>query len=589
MRRLLLLLLAVLAAAAGAQERIVEFDADIAIGADGALTVTETIAVQVEGREIRRGILRDFPTEYRDRLGNKVRLSFDVLGVRRNGAAESYATEALANGVRIRIGNRDVLLPHGSHRYAITYRTTRQLGFFDAHDELYWNVTGNGWTFAIDRARAQVRLPWPVPAAQLAAEGYTGRQGARGTDYRAEVVDGGGLFETTRPLAPREGLTIVLTFPKGVVAPPSPVARTGWFLQDNAGAGVALAGLLLVSGFLSWRWHRVGRDPKAGPRFPRYEPPAAPALKGGAAVSLPGRPSGETFERLREGSPLSPAAVRFIDRMGADSQCFAASLLGLGARGYLTIEQGSDGFTIARTGRSVAFGPGEQAMVEKLFGRRSTVRLEKKYDAEVAAARALLYEGLHREYDGELFRRNLAPLVLAFAAGAATVAGAVALDAAVPVVVGTALLLVAVLIVAAKLLPAYSLRGRRLKDEIDGLRLYLGVAEGDNLARLQTPRLTPDEFARQLPYALALGVEKTWADRFAALLGTAAVAQAVSGYYSGADFSAGSAGDIGAFSDGLGAIGSTVSAASTAPGSSSGSGGGGSSGGGGGGGGGSGW
>jgi len=32
------------------------------------------------------------------------------------------------------------------------------------------------------------------------------------------------------------------------------------------------------------------------------------------------------------------------------------------------------------------------------------------------------------------------------------------------------------LIVAAKLLPAYSLRGRRLKDEIEGLRLYLGVA-----------------------------------------------------------------------------------------------------------------
>jgi uncharacterized membrane protein YgcG len=170
-----------------------------------------------------------------------------------------------------------------------------------------------------------------------------------------------------------------------------------------------------------------------------------------------------------------------------------------------------------------------------------------------------------------------------------------------PIVVGTAVLLVAVSIVAARLLPAYSPLGRRLKDEIDGLRLYLGVAEGDNLARLQSPRLTPEEFARQLPYALALGVEKTWADRFAALLGAAAVAQAVSDYYSGTDFST-AAGDIGAFSDGLGAIGSTVSAAASPPGSSSGSsdsssgggdsssgGGGGSSGGGGGGGGGSGW
>jgi uncharacterized membrane protein YgcG len=324
---------------------------------------------------------------------------------------------------------------------------------------------------------------------------------------------------------------------------------------------VALAGLLLVSGFLYWRWHRVGRDPKAGPPFPRYDAP-----KG-----------------------LGPAAVRFVDRMGADSQCFAAALLGLGARGYLTIDQDSDGFTITRTGRKVTFGPGEQAMAEKLLGGGNAVRIEKKYDVDVASAQRLLYEALEREYEGELFRRNLAPLVLAFAAGAATVAGAAALDAALPVVIGTAVLFVVVLIVAAKLLPAYSLRGRRMKDEIDGLRLYLGVAEVDNLARLQTPSLTPDEFARQLPYALALGVEKTWANRFAALLGTAAVAQAVSSYYSGADFNAGSAGDIGAFSDGLCAMGSTVSAASTAPGSSSGSGGGGSSGGGGGGGGGSGW
>jgi uncharacterized membrane protein YgcG len=550
-------LLLFLAAAAGAQERIVDFGADITVAADGALTVTETIVVQAEGQTIRRGILRDFPTEYRDRAGNTVRVPFDVLAVTRNGAAEDYAIESLDNGVRVRIGNRDVLLPRGAHTYVISYRTARQLGFFATHDELYWNVTGNGWTFAIDRAQARVTLPRPVPAAQLAAEGYTGPQGARGTDYAARVVVGGAEYQTTRRLAPREGLTIVLTVPKGVVEAPSAAARTRWFLQDNVGAGVALAGLLLVPGFLYWRWHRVGRDPKAGPRFPRYEPP----------------------------KDMSPAAVRFVDRMGADSQCLAAALLGLGARGYLKIDQHDDGFTVTRTGREVPFGTGEKAMAEKLFAGGGVVRIEKKYDADVAAAQKLLHQGLEHEYEGELFRRNRGPLALAVAAAVATVAGAAMLDASLPVVIGTAVMLVAVMLVATWLLPAYSLRGRQLKDEIEGLRLYLGVAEGDRLARLQTPR----EFARQLPYALALGVEKTWANRFAALLGTAAVAQAVSSYYSGTDFSAGSVGDIGALSDGLSAMGSTVSAAATAPGSSSGSGGGGSSGGGGGGGGGSGW
>ena len=554
-------LLLFLAAAVGAQERIVDFGSDINIAADGTLTVTETVVVQAEGESIRRGILREVPTEYRDRAGNKVRVPFDVLAVRRDGAAENYAIESVGNGMRIRIGNRDVLLPRGQHTYVITYRTARQLGFFATHGELYWNVTGNGWTFAIDRAQARVTLPRPVPAAQLAAEGYTGPQGARGDDYTARVVDGGAEYQTTRRLAPREGLTVVLTFPKGVVGAPSVLARTRWFLQDNVGAGVSLAGLLLVCGFLYRRWDRIGRDPRPGPTFPRYEAPAG----------------------------LSPAAVRFVDRMRADGRCFAAALLGLGARGYLKIDQHDDSFTITRTGRDVSFGPGEQDMAGRLFAGSREMTIEKKYDASVQAAQKVLNEALEREYEGVLFRRNRVPLVLAMAAAIATVGGAIALEAALPVVIGTAVLLAGTLLAAAYLLPAYSVQGRKLKDEIEGLRLYLGVAEGDNLARLRTPRLTPDEFGRQLPYALALNVEKTWADRFATLLGAAAVAQAVSGYYSGTNFNVDSVSGISALSDGLDAMGSTVSAASTPPGSSSGSGGGGSSGGGGGGGGGSGW
>ena len=84
-----------------------------------------------------------------------------------------------------------------------------------------------------------------------------------------------------------------------------------------------------------------------------------------------------------------------------------------------------------------------------------------------------------------------------------------------------------------KLMPAYTREGRKVQDHIEGLRQYLGVAERDDLARMKAPEMTPTEFARMLPYALALDVEKTWADRFAAVLGTAAVAAAVSSYYAG--------------------------------------------------------
>ena len=130
--------------------------------------------MQAEGNQIRRGILRDFPTGYGGDIGAKVRVPFRVIGVSRDGQSEHYAVERLANGERIRIGNAGVMLSPGRHVYEITYRTSRQLGFFSDHDELYWNVNGSGWTFPFDRLSAEVRLPAPVPAGALRLAAYTG-------------------------------------------------------------------------------------------------------------------------------------------------------------------------------------------------------------------------------------------------------------------------------------------------------------------------------------------------------------------------------------------------------------------------------
>jgi hypothetical protein len=94
-----------------AQERVVAFHSDIRIARDGTLTVTERIDVQVEGREIKRGILRDFPTDYRDRAGARSTVPFEVVSVRRNERAEMWREERLSNGVRVRIGNAAVMLP----------------------------------------------------------------------------------------------------------------------------------------------------------------------------------------------------------------------------------------------------------------------------------------------------------------------------------------------------------------------------------------------------------------------------------------------------------------------------------------------
>lgn len=150
--------LVVAATTAQAVERILQFVSDVKVERNGDLLVTETIRVQAELREIRRGILRDFPTRYTRRDGTRVEVGFDVQSVTRDGADETFATEQLKNGVRVRIGRADRFLNFGPHTYVITYRTTRQVGFFPDFDELYWNATGTGWTFPIDMAQARITL-----------------------------------------------------------------------------------------------------------------------------------------------------------------------------------------------------------------------------------------------------------------------------------------------------------------------------------------------------------------------------------------------------------------------------------------------
>jgi uncharacterized membrane protein YgcG len=125
-------------------------------------------------------------------------------------------------------------------------------------------------------------------------------------------------------------------------------------------------------------------------------------------------------------------------------------------------------------------------------------------------------------------------------------------------------------------------------DDIEGLKLYMSVAEKDRLNLLNPPDRTPEHFEALLPSAMALDVENDWNEQFADVLANAAVDPTsdrhhTPSWYSGRTPFTGLAASLGV------SFAGAVSASSSAPGSSSGSGGGGSSGGGGGGGGGGGW
>ena len=333
------------------QERILSFDSHIDIRADGDVVVTETIRVVAAGNKIRRGIYRDFPTRYRNSRGVQVTVRFEVLEVLRDNRPDAYHIERQSNGMRVYIGNKDVFLKPGEYTYTFVYRTDRQIGFFERYDELYWNVTGNGWDFVIDKARAVVQLPPGAEVLQYAA--YTGPAGAGGKDYAIDETAGDIGFATTRALAPREGLTIAVAWPKGVVNQPDTVEKVGYLLGDNRGLVVALCGLIALLGYYASAWWKAGRDPIGGAIIPRYEPP-----KG-----------------------ISPAGLRFVQKMGFDKKALAVAVVSMAVKGFLTIGEDSHGdYSLEVTGsHSSSLSPGEVSRVARhLFPRGKTVdHLEK--------------------------------------------------------------------------------------------------------------------------------------------------------------------------------------------------------------------
>lgn len=571
MRRILIALAAVtLVEAAHAQERILSLNSQVEIRADGSLDVTELIKVHAEGNQIRRGIYRDFPTRYEDRIGNRVHVGLEVLGVQRNDITEPWFTETMTNGIRINTGNNAFLPVPADYTYSIHYRTTRQLGFFPDHDELYWNAIGTGWMFPIESATVLVRLPSPAPVASLHAEGYTGPQGAKGNAYVTDLPEPGiARYRLTRPLGPYEGFTIVLTFPKGLISEPTQSERLRWLLADNRGILVAIAGLAALLAYMVRQWQRVGRDPQKGVVIARYEP--------------------------REGQ--TPAGLHFMEKMGYDMRCFTGDVLALAVAGRLKIHQDEhffgDQWSLERVDgpASTQLSPGQKALLDGLFlGGTGTLLLKNTNASIVAAARDAHQSFLKQEYQPRFFKLNGAKVGIAVLI--AIVTGIVAFISAgsfgIPVIVGVMALALVSLIVFAKLVRAPTLEGRGLLDQIEGLKLYMSVAERQELASIRGPDepvLDAKRYEAMLPFAVALGVEDAWTKKFTIAAGAAAAATAANnmGWYSGH----GPISNLGSFSNAIGSsLSSTISSASTPPGSSSGGGGGGSSGGGGGGGGG---
>ncbi|OFW83401.1 MAG: hypothetical protein A2018_02815 [Alphaproteobacteria bacterium GWF2_58_20] len=615
-----------------AEERITDYHSRIEVLPDARIDVLETIDVISENKNINHGIYRDFPTIYKADNGISRVVPFKVLGVKRDGRDEPFRVEAISGGQRIYAGSPSSTVTPGPHRYQFHYETANLVGYFKDYDEIYWNVTGNFWSFPIDRASAEVILP--EGANTMQSHAYTGKVGSKEAAYDSQTTDRGAYFVATRPFGVGEGLTVAVGFTKGVLPEPSPLSRVR--LLDFIG----LLGVLVTFFVYYHVWQKVGRDPEMGVIVPEYDPP-----KG-----------------------ISAASARYLLNMDWDDKIFAIGVVSLAVKGWLAIKLEkvlfSKQYQFIGKKSETALEMDEKKLASYVAREGETFVVSQKHWKEVKGAQTgqqqVVLSQMHGKYMSKNGKANVLGVLTALASIAAIAffghirwmfgpevtllfipvgllgflvwalviypiilmlmgrwskikpglflfwgVGAFLiyfslkdsrlklddlLSGVDPLVVLELLdvfVIVAMMQVFARLMKAPTTAGQELRRHLLGYKLYLQMAEKERLEFVHPPKMTPERFEQGLPWAMALDVENKWAERFAKECEV--MDQTGNGYrplwYSG----------IGAFAlsdmvSGLSSdLPSTLSSSAQDPSSHSGSGGGGSSGGGGGGGGGGGW
>lgn len=205
-----------------AQGRQIEsFKMAMTVAKDTSLTVQETIRINF-GDEQRHGIFRDIPVAY-DREGGKYRLTVRVLGVAEEHGKALPNEVTTGDDLHIRIGDPNVFVS-GVKTYVIRYRVEGAVNRLPNHDEIYWNVTGNGWEEPVLSATSVIETSFAIPKERGEVACVTGAFGERGHACKTEAAHGKKAFKftasTTSALSSGKGLTVVLSIPKGLMKTP---------------------------------------------------------------------------------------------------------------------------------------------------------------------------------------------------------------------------------------------------------------------------------------------------------------------------------------------------------------------------------
>jgi hypothetical protein len=494
----LFLFLAWTPAAAQRSLAIERFDAVINVQSDAAIEVTETIVARFTGSW--NGIYRSIPVKYRTAQGFNWTLGLHLEG----------ATDESGRSLRVE-ANRErhyvkykIWVPgaqDATHTVVLRYRATNGLRFFEDHDELYWNVTGDEWDVPLGAASARIELP--AGAEGIRAVSFNGVYGSTAQDAAVKITGKTVSVSMPHALGFHEGLTAVVGWTKGVVTEPTTLDRAGGLLRSNWPLTIPFPVLLLAFG----AWRRRGRDPRRRPIAVQYEPPTG----------------------------LSPGEAGTLLDNSVDMRDVTATLVDLAVRGYVRIEErddrklfgliGSRDYVLHRLdppAGAAPLAPHEQRVLDGVFREHGSSvelsQLENEFYTALPGIRTslfnkLLARGCYHARPDKVRSRWMSGGVVAgilIAGVGIRIADSVLLTP-VPFIVAGALVGL-ILVAFGAVMPARTEVGVRTLEQILGFAEFLRRVDSERYKEVILGK--PELFDRYLPYAMAFGVEKKWANAF---------------------------------------------------------------------------
>jgi hypothetical protein len=479
--------------------RITDFADTIEVSEDGSVAVSERIAIEFQGEY--HGIERSLPIEYPGPGGSNYTLLLKVTRVTDQAGNNLTYESGRSGGYR----NLKIYIPGAidqTRTIEIDYLVRNAMRYFDSYDEFYWNVTGNDWPVPIDRASAWVRFPEHA-AGSLRAQAFTGIYGSSEREEETEVNGAQVSFRTTHPLPMRGGLTIDIYIPKGILREQGAITRFRWFLTSNP---VILLPIWTVAVMFTLWWSK-GRDPDPGEAIaPIYQPPPQ----------------------------ISPAEAGTLIDDRIHSRDISSTLVDLAVRGFIKIEEVNEPGLLFHHqdyllkllipgSKWTGLKAHEQVMLENIFvGDADSIRLsslKNHFYTALPTIRQDILSSLRRNgmylVDPESANvYSFLALIVILGPFVAAQFFAIA-DFLNSISLGIVSLLVSSLVwwLFARQMTAKTLKGARTRIAVLGFQEFIRRVDEDRLKRMP-----PDTFEKYLPFAMALGIEHVWAQKFAGLI-----------------------------------------------------------------------